>query len=421
MEGGSSLQAISTMMRRLGLAKYSSLGYISETLSKIGGLLPDTVKVKETKKIVIASDEIFSKSQPILIDVDPISSAIIKIELGKNRTGETWAKHYNEIVENGFEIKGVTSDGGTGLLSGLKDSHIEANWQPDTYHAIAHRLGGFVGRLKAKAYNAIGNEYSKEALALKSKTDETFEKRYKLYIEACEPTMKAIQLYEDFTFLYRSIITELRVFKSNGELRNRSEAQKNIEAGLELLESLKDEEINKEVKSIRKILPQLLEYFEQAKVSVATSKSFGISTKALKTLCSLWQWDKSLIKAKNEYRRKDAREQKNRTIQEAQYLLGEEFQIMKDKVFGELDKIIQASSIVESINSILRPYLDRSKNQVTQEFLNLFAFYHNHRVYNDGKRKGKTPMEILTNQKQDKDWIELLMENIEEKEPLFFL
>jgi len=28
-----------------------------------------------------------------------------------------------------------------------------------------------------------------------------------------------------------------------------------------------------------------------------------------------------------------------------------------------------------------RPYLNRSKNQVTQEFLNLFAFYHNHRVY----------------------------------------
>ena len=94
---------------------------------------------------------------------------------------------------------------------------------------------------------------------------------------------------------------------------------------------------------------------------------------------------------------------------------------MKDKVFGELDKIIQASSIVESINSILRPYLDRSKNQVTQEFLNLFAFYHNHRVYNDGKRKGKTPMEILSNQKQGKDWIELLIDTVEEKEPLFFL
>lgn len=36
MEGGTSLQAVSTMMRRLGVERYSSLGYITETLSKIG-------------------------------------------------------------------------------------------------------------------------------------------------------------------------------------------------------------------------------------------------------------------------------------------------------------------------------------------------------------------------------------------------
>ncbi len=421
MEGGSSLQSVSTMMRRLGFERYSSLGYISETLSKIGGLLPHTVKLVKTKRITIASDEIFSKSQPILIDVDPISSAIIKIELGENRTGVTWKNHYNEIVDNDFEIKGVTSDGGRGLLSGLKDSNIEASWQPDTYHAIAHRLGGFVGKFKSKAYNAIGKEYHKEALTLNSKTDETFEKRYKLYIEASDAAIEAIDLYENFTFLYRCIIKELRVFRSNGELRNRSCAEGNIEAGLKLLEGLEIEIINKEVKSIRKILPQLLEYFEEAKEAIATSKSFGITNKALETLCFIWQWDKALIKAKTKYRKDYAKEQKNRTIQEAQYLLGKEYEGMKDKVFRELNKIIQASSIVETINSILRPFLDRSKNQVTQEFLNLFAFYHNHRVYNDGKRKDKTPMEILTNQKQNKDWIELLMESIEEKEPLFFL
>jgi F0F1-type ATP synthase membrane subunit b/b' len=421
MEGGSSLQAVSTMMRGIGSEKYSSVGYISETLSRIGGLLPNTLQMTETTRLVIASDEIFSKSQPILIDVEPGSSAIIKIELSADRTGETWSEHYNEILDNGFDINGVVSDGGTGLLSGLKKSHIKASWQPDTYHAIAHHLGVFVSKFKSKAYNAIQNEYDKEALALRSKTDETFEKRYKLYLEDSISTIESIELYENFTFLYRSIITELRVFKRNGELSNRVEAEGNIKAGLILLEGLKHEEISKEIKSVKKILPQLLDYFEQAKESVTMCKRFDINDKALTTLCLLWQGEKSLIKAKNKYRRKNAREQKNRIIKEAKYLLGKEFGRMKDKVFGELDKIIQASSIVETINSILRPYLDRSKNQVTQEFLNLFAFYHNHRVYNDGKRKGKIPMEILTNQKQDKSWIELLMDTVEEKEPSFFL
>ncbi len=58
-----------------------------------------------------------------------------------------------------------------------------------------------------------------------------------------------------------------------------------------------------------------------------------------------------------------------------------------------------------------------TKNHVTQEQLNLIMFYHNHRRYRDGKRKDKTPVEILTGQKQGKDWIELVFDLIREKDP----
>jgi len=51
--------------------------------------------------------------------------------------------------------------------------------------------------------------------------------------------------------------------------------------------------------------------------------------------------------------------------------------------------------MVECINSIIRPYLNTSRNRITQEMLNLIMFYHNHRRYNSGERKGKTPYEIL--------------------------
>jgi len=107
MEGGSSIQAISTVMQRVGVQKYNSVGYISEKLKEIGSLLPTTLNSTQTLKIVIASDEIFASSQAILIDVEPISSVIVKIELADNRTGETWANHYNEIDANNIEIKKV--------------------------------------------------------------------------------------------------------------------------------------------------------------------------------------------------------------------------------------------------------------------------------------------------------------------------
>lgn len=53
---------------------------------------------------------------------------------------------------------------------------------------------------------------------------------------------------------------------------------------------------------------------------------------------------------------------------------------------------------------------------MTQEFLNTFMFYHNHRRYHAGKRKGKTPMEMLTGKEQKEDWVALLQKKVKEKE-----
>ena len=105
----------------------------------------------------------------------------------------------------------------------------------------------------------------------------------------------------------------------------------------------------------------------------------------------------------------------------AKDILKESYERLKIEVFSQLNHILQASSMVENINSILRLYLDGSRNHITQEFLNLFAYYHNHRQYNAGKRKGKSPMEILTKKRENKGWIELLTDEVERVEPDFFL
>lgn len=50
-----------------------------------------------------------------------------------------------------------------------------------------------------------------------------------------------------------------------------------------------------------------------------------------------------------------------------------------------------------------------SKNQINQAQLNLIAFYHNHRKYKQGKRKGFSPMELITGEKQTQDWLDILL------------
>ena len=95
----------------------------------------------------------------------------------------------------------------------------------------------------------------------------------------------------------------------------------------------------------------------------------------------------------------------------AEGLLDNQFEPLKAIVFEKLDSIVQASSLVELVNSFIRPYLNSSKGQITQETLNLIMFYHNHRRYKSGKRQGKAPIELLTGEALEADWVALLLQH----------
>ena len=421
MVGGSSIQDISSLMKYDEL-DYSSVGSTSQNLSAIGKMLPmvQTIFSDENIEITAVSDEIFIGNQPILITADPKSSAILVIELAKDRTKDTWNEHISKIVLSGkIEIISMVTDGGTGLCSAISDKNIL--WQPDTYHAIAHRLGKWVHILESRAYKRIAIEYERKRVISSAKTQKIINKRRYNYNKSCKSSIEAIDIYEDFLYLYANLIKELQPFHSDGKIRNRDSARANIEVALELMKSLENSHINSQIKSIEKILPELLNYFERTKTAIEKCKKLGISDENITTLTLEWQWKKALVKAKKEERRKRAKGEWLFYQEYAKDSLGESYEELSQVIFDEFDNIVQASSMIENINSILRPYLDKSKNQITQEFLNLFAFYHNHRRYNAGKRKGKTPMEILTDKKQNKDWVELLTDFIEGIQPSFFL
>ena len=421
MVGKSSIEAISELMKYDEL-KYSSVGSVSQSLSAIGALLPSVqaVPFDKIEKITVVSDEIFIGDIPILISLEPKSSFILNIEWGADRTKRIWLEHIARIESaSNIDIVNMATDNGSGLRSAIGEKNIP--WQPDTYHAIAHRLGKWVHILEQKAYKRIAIEYERKRIITSAKTTKIINARRYKYKKACKSTFEAIEIYEDFLYLYTHIIKELKPFHSNGKLRDRVDAKANIEVALELIKSLKNGQINTQIASIERILPELLNYFDEAKRAIQSCEKLGIDSETITTLSLAWQWNKSLIKAKKEERRKRARAEYLFYIEYAKDTLGDSFEEVRKAVFDEFDNIIQASSMVENINSILRPYLNQSKNQVTQKFLNLFAFYHNHRRYKAGKRKGKTPMEILTGERQDKDWVELLTDFIEMAEPSFFL
>jgi hypothetical protein len=96
----------------------------------------------------------------------------------------------------------------------------------------------------------------------------------------------------------------------------------------------------------------------------------------------------------------------------AEGLLSDECEPLTALVFEKLDSIVRASALVEMVNSFIRPYLHSCKGHLTQEALNLMMFYHNHRRYNSGKRKGKAPIELLTGHPLEAEWVELLSQQV---------
>ena len=421
LEGKCSIEAISTILKRFEIPN-ASTGSISQSLQHVGSLLPNTVTTSndEVKLVVFLSDEIFAKSIPILVTVDPISSATLRIELADSRKVEDWKNHWKCLEKNGYLATYLVTDEGRGLCAAQKEALPDIIRQPDTYHAIAHQLGKWVNILEAAAYKAIQKEFDCYKKLDSARSDEVIDKRIDGYEEAVKIADEAIELYESFHFLYVTIINELKLFDGNGNLRDRKEAEENIEAGLSLIEELEHIKITKAVNKVRRTMPGLLNYFDVAKAVVGNLANLPIDQEALQTLCLAWQWRKGLIKSKKTKGRKYCGMNERDCLEIALAYLQEDYDVVKEQVYQELDQIVQSSALVECINSIIRPYLNGSKNHITQETLNLIMFYHNHRRYKAGKRKGRTPMEILTGKKQKKDWIELLFDVVEEKDPYFF-
>jgi len=421
LEGRCSIGSISTIMKRFEV-NLGSTGSISQYLKQIGSLLPNTISTDShtVQVVVFLSDEIFSKSTPILVTVDADSSAILRIELANSRNAAAWKNHWECLEENGFFAAYLVCDEGNGLCAAKKEFLPEIIRQSDTYHAIAHVLGTWVVRLETAAYGAIEKEHKCFKNLDSARSEKVINKRIDQFEMAEKEVNEKIELYETFQYLYWCLIEQLLIFDKHGELRKREYAEESVNTALDLIEELGKSNLIPSVNKVRRTLPNLFNYFDVAAEVVGELKKQGIDKDVLCALCLAWQWNKGKIKAKKANRRQQCTENEQYCLEFTIGHLQEDYENVKEQVYKELDRIVQSSALVECINSIIRPYLDSSKNQIFQETLNLIMFYHNHRRYKAGKRKGKTPMEIITGKEQKKDWIDLLFETVEQRDPSFF-
>jgi hypothetical protein len=302
----------------------------------------------------------------------------------------------------------MASDRGVGLKAGYQAACPDGFWVCDQFHEF-QALYNRCHQLERQAYRAIAREHEAVEKFTNAKSEANLQKRLEQYERAQQTCEPAIVKYDQLNVLLCLLREALHFCTDFGRLRSVAEVRSELLTILSWIEEIEDAKLPSILKPIRSHLDDLLVPFEQVE-RVHTELLNLMPEPIVDALVLAWHHDHLSHQSRGRKQNYHQRESQQ-WLDFSQGLLDDQFNRFKMLVFEKLDSIVKASSLVEMVNSLIRPYLNNSKSQITQETLNLIMFYHNHRRYKGGKRQGKTPIEMLTGETLEGDWIDLLMQH----------
>jgi len=365
------------------------------------------LRLMQSEKICLAVkeaalDEIFTGGKPVLTIVEPQSMMALIPEATGNRQGATWGK----VLEQYPNLRLAISDQGSGLLKGVKlRSGVEH--QTDIFH-FKRSLRREARRIEARCYSAIAALDDAHKLIYRSRLLDTARIQAGVeYREKAEALDRRLLAFDWLELVIDYVEEQLEPFNHRAErLRRHSEARQAVEDALMLLENIHELYVKPVVTVIENASEHLLTFLKVLErrlsaIDVHWRKIAGFTPALFSAIARVWYWH-SLRR-----RSEDARRRYMIALVALQYWerrtsnLGE----VVARVFDALERVVRASSAVESLNSILRPYAS-VKKRLGQQYLALIAFYWNcHQI---PRRGGRTPFEMAGVDLGSDDWVELL-------------
>ena len=404
--------------------EYNSTNFISQSIEVVGTLLPNTLKSNSSAHLTFLCDEVYSNGQAILVTIEAQSMAVLDIKLlDEALTSAAWEERFSLLEANNILPSEVIKDQGKAMSSATNILSQDTLIIADSFHAISHRLGIYHGQIEARLAKAMKQEEELKGKVERAVSEQMWYKQA-LQLEAIQLKInRLLDCLDWFSPAYWLILNQLRPFTSTGQARDKATAQQNIQLGLDILVLLDLKDIEKQIKHIQKLLTsgELLRFMDKVPLLYQQwEQELEVDTLWLWML--YWQsWKKSF-----QTHAPPIQKQAQQQAQAAKELLQEyysfkqpcqvhQFQQIRVQVFASLDTIVQASSLVETFNSILKPFIKSARGQISQPLLNLVMFYHNHRVFNKRcKRGGKAPIELLTGQVLDKNYVDLIMDIVQQ-------
>jgi hypothetical protein len=220
-----------------------------------------------------------------------------------------------------------------------------------------------------------------------------------------------IRQYDNFCYLWTALRHALELFDEQGVIPALTFRQAEIEAIVQLMDELACAPLHQALASFTSGLEGYWGYYQRAE-QVFQAFLRRYPREVVQALACGWQLARQATNSK-------AYGMRQRLAQDAEFyfsyaatLLPEAAEELQKEMVEALDAEVRSSSLIENVNSTLRPLLETCRGQVAQQMLNLFAYVHNHRRFVRGKRAGKAPIEILTGQEMVKTWLTSLLEAI---------
>lgn len=386
------------------------------------------LKNMEIEKFVefLGVDEIFTGGELVLVGIDLKSFAVVINEKSNTRNCEAW----HQALSLFPHIKTVVSDRAQGIIKSVY-LYGNAKHQFDVFH-FKRDAKKELRYLESQAYVEIDKEYKSKTKLEKTKL-ENKQKLEEIYKSCKENALHKIEVFDKATKGIELIFEGLDLFDSYGNFQEPSENIKKIARGVKVLQEIQG---NKKMQNIVKqaLNPNLTLYLEEL-----DEKIFSIVIewnpnvrdrknwrKAVKILASHWYFnnhDKIRVPfKKNE--NKDLwnirREKINKKLNfnkianlfdvRILQLTLANFQEVLEKINSFLDNVFRASSLVESWNSQVR-IVQQVKKNFGKKFLSLLAMKWNMTPFENGKRKGKSPFEILGAKTLENNWLDLLIKS----------
>ncbi len=377
----------------------ASLCKMVQYYGTIAGLI--LLDAEVTSKFSSASvDEIFFHQTPILTVVDPDSMAVGACERSEDRTGESW----HTVLSHFPNLRYVISDEAKGIGNGVYLTNETILHQKDLYHLVSEisrstrRLEARLGKL-LKAEEKAWQDWEKGRIYIKTmrKTLATVDKQLVLM----EQYYQALELL-DFSFCSMT---------SDYVVNTREHGCQLLSDVIKRLKSLTELGIDDLVKVLEKRASGCLLFLDQLQRELF-SIPVELEQDSEFTAEQIREWAVQEVCLQQAMADEPSAE-----VFPAYGKLWQKVRSLKKliplflQVVSEVRKLLyrpkRASSLVECFNSILRP-IQQVKKQVTQEFLWLKALHHNMKTFKQGKRKGKSPFQLLGVDFGKQDWIRLL-------------